>query len=636
MRPAGRQGRLAARRRARWLGALAVAGPWLAVAIGDLARRPRLIASYDRLHALGYAASLAGSLVIWSVLAAASSRRRGAVSIAVGALFVGAFTLIVGVQGAFRGIYGAYLSMDAVLTTDSFASAMVGSLPFDRPAVWAHFAIALALAASLLAAARRHARLGRRARIASIALVPAVLYGAVHVPVSWRGVQSTTPDLLYAHGLATLAREITGIDTISAYTRPQRHEGEPVRPISTRPARPRNVLFVLQESVRADVTCTAFDPRCDKPARAVNPLLPDRLPLLEMRSNAGVTAVSVQVLWSGLAPTASREDIRRAPLVWDYARAAGFDTAYFTTQDLTSYNSRLFVQDAAIAHFTSGTNLDEAPPEHTGPRDELAADHALAHLGELREPFFAVVQLCNAHGPYLVDERDTPYRPQRASYEEDGAFEMHNRYRDAVYQSDQAVAKLVKGLRATGAGERTVIVFTSDHGEMFFDDPGGYYGHSWTVRDEEVHVPAWIDAPPGTLTDAERASLASAREDRVFHLDLAATLIDLVGAWDAPEIAAWRARMPGHPLTRPERTRGPVPMTSQTWIWDAWEANFGMMDGSKKVFAQKRDGAFHCFDLATDPTEEHDLGEAGCPELVAATRRTFGGLPSEVPTGRWR
>jgi arylsulfatase A-like enzyme len=625
-----------ARARRRRLAALALLGPAIAMLVADALRRPRQLVALDRLHALGYAASVAGSAALWAVLLAAAARRRGVTGRALAAVFVALFTLALGVQGAFHALYGVYLTREVVLFSASLPWAVVGTLPFDRAVTWAHLGLALGVACALLAAARRVVRTGRAATVAALLVLPAALAGAAFVPVSYRGPQSTSADLLWLHGLGTLARELAGQTSEADFLRPQRHAGEPVPRVAARPARPRSVVLILQESLRADVTCVAWDPRCDLPARAVNPLLPDRMPLLEMRSNAGTTAISVGVLWTGLSPNAPREALLSAPFLWDYAAAAGWDTAYFTNQDLTSYNARVFVQDAAIRLRTSGTELDPELPEHTGPPDALLVDHALARWGELREPYFAVVQLANVHSPYFVDEADAPYQPQQIAYDEAHNDENRNRYRDAAYASDKAVARLVAGIRATEAGRRAVLVFTSDHGESFFDDPGGYLGHTWTVREAEVRVPTWIDAPAGTMTDAERASVRAARTARVFHLDLAATLLDLLGLWDEPAIARQRARMPGHPLTRPERTAGPVPLTNFTWLWDPWETNFGMMDGSRKVFAQRRDDAFHCFDLATDPTEEHDLGEAGCPDLVARARAEYGGLPSEATTGRFR
>ena len=61
-------------------------------------------------------------------------------------------------------------------------------------------------------------------------------------------------------------------------------------------------------------------------------------------------------------------------------------------------------------------------------------------------------------------------------------------------------------------GARTVVIFLSDHGEQLGER--GLIGHTWTVHDEEIRVPMWIDAPPGTLTDGEAAELRALQECR--------------------------------------------------------------------------------------------------------------------------
>jgi arylsulfatase A-like enzyme len=121
-----------------------------------------------------------------------------------------------------------------------------------------------------------------------------------------------------------------------------------------------------------------------------------------------------------------------------------------------------------------------------------------------------------------------------------------------------------------------------------------------------------------------------ARDVPVFHIDLAPTLIDLLGLWDAPGLAELRGRMPGRPLTRPERARGPVPLTNVSWVWEYWKPNWGMMDWPMKVVAVEKDRAYRCFDLERDPGEQHDLGETGCAELVAAARARFGVMPADL------
>src|SRR5687767_7687166 len=108
---------------------------------------------------------------------------------------------------------------------------------------------------------------------------------------------------------------------------------------------------------------------------------------------------------------------------------------------------------------------------------------------------------------------------------------------------------MLQHLRSTEAGKRTVIVYTSDHAEAFREH--GQMGHTFSIFDEEIHVPMWIDAPPGTLTPEEDASLKAKKDAFLFHIDLAPTVLDLMGVWDAPQIAEYKTKLHGHSLLRP-------------------------------------------------------------------------------------
>ncbi|MFO0611827.1 MAG: hypothetical protein U0414_04505 [Polyangiaceae bacterium] len=159
-------------------------------------------------------------------------------------------------------------------------------------------------------------------------------------------------------------------------------------------------------------------------------------------------------------------------------------------------------------------------------------------------------------------------------------------------------------------------------------------GHTSSLYEEETRVPGWIDAPPGTLTDEERASITAAKDQYVWHLDLAPTFLDLIGVWDDPALAPFRARMIGHPLTRPERTLAPVPMTNCTWVWECAFRNWGMMQGSRIVEAREWDNQYHCFDIEKDPDENVDLGERACAPLPDLARELFHAMPNVTPPGR--
>ena len=621
--------RLRRRRRLAAVGLFFIPPVW--VLASDLVRRAHYIGAFDRDHRLGYAASLVESLVFWSVVFYAASRRNW-IARPFSALFVVLFTLAMGVEGAFHGFYNIYLSIDGQIHSKSFGWSLLGTLPYTRPVVLANVVGAALGGALLLYLGRRLVKPNGWLWYLSTLAVPGVIYAAATIPVSYRTIQSTSFDMIYFHGLGALARELLGYTHDSPDLRVQRRAPERVPRLTPRPARPRNLLFILQESQRADVTCIEYDPDCQLATRFSNPLLPDRLPLLQLRGNASTTAISIGNLWSGVRPTEGRELLHSVPLLWDYAHAAGYDTAYWTSQNLMFGNARLYVQDIPVSHRCVATNLDTQADLDTGCEDRLVTDRAIAEWGELKEPFVAVVHYSNVHFPYVYDDAMAPFQPSEMdkSAEKNEAFK--NYYKNVVYLSDKAVARLIAHVRASASGPRTVIVYTSDHGESFREH--WQLGHTSSLYDEEIHVPGWVDAPPGTLAPDEEASLRAAKNELVWHLDLAATFFDLMGIWDDPVFAPFRARMMGHPLTRRERTLEPVPLTNCTWLWECSFRNWGMMQGPLKLEAREWDNEYHCFNVLDDPDESTNLGEDACWPMPDMARALYHVMPNITPPGR--
>ena len=467
---------------------------------------------------------------------------------------------------------------------------------------------------------------GPSAHATALVLVPVALYGSWRVPASYAGAQATSPDVIYVNGFRAFFDAPLAEWWPRRYVRAARRTSPPLPRLEPRPGGKRNVLFILQESERADVTCIGFDPHCDRANRASNAVTPHRFGLNQMRSMDSSTFISAAVLLTGMQPVVSRSTMYSAPILFDYANAAGYEPSYFTSQHLMYGNARMFFVDAPLAHFVSATNLDPMANMLTGADDAKLTDRFLSELGGLHEPFFAMVHYANIHGPRLVDPTDEPFRPTSDRNEDCGTQAYENHYEDAAYLSDRAVARLIEGIRATDAGAHTVIVYTSDHGESLCEhDVPPQHTHS--IYDTEVHVPAWIDAPDGTLSDGERESLLGAKDSLAWHVDLSATLFDLIGIWDAPELAPYRKNMPGHPLTRKERTTQPLPMSNMSWIWESTGPSWGLMHGSRKVMAsafRSADTHYHCFDVIQDPDELDDLAPNGaCDDLLGEAAKVY-------------
>jgi arylsulfatase A-like enzyme len=287
------------------------------------------------------------------------------------------------------------------------------------------------------------------------------------------------------------------------------------------------------------------------------------------------------------------------------------------------------VRDLPVSHRCGGTDLDPDADIDMGANDTLLTERVKKELGLLREPWFAIVHYAGTHFPYRIAPGDEPFQPASTSKSPDDNAELFNYYRNAVYGQDRTIADLMAAERASPAGARAVVLYTSDHGEAFREH--GQLAHTGSVLEEEVHVPGWVDAPAGTLTDAERAALISARSEPVWHLDLPPTVLDLLGLWSTPETARFRAKMVGTSLLRQERTHGEVPLTNCSELWGCAFRNWGLMKGTLKIEAREWDFDWHCWNVDSDPREEHDLGAMACGSLASSAEKLFGGLPKTAP-----
>jgi len=603
---------------------LLLALPPLVVLTTDLARRGSRLTTLDGYYHLTYLAAVVESAVLWTVLLYGAARR-GALGALNAALFVIALTFSFGGQTYFYEQYNAYLNVDVSVFASNFADSVLNQLFADIGNYLETKLPPFLLALGLVFGARRLFRAsGLRGRVLAL-LAPAVLVATFFIPTRHRHAQASTPDVLYLNAVGGLLRTQLGLTDQSNQVRPRARESLPVPPLEPSTEKRRNVLFVILESVRADSVCVDYDPACQKTA-ATNRLLPERRPLRQMRSMASCTAISLAVLWAGVLPTESREVLHTWPLIFDYARAAGYDTAFWTSQNMMFGNARLWVKNLGVSQFTSATELEPTADLDMGAPEHLLAEHVSRGLLELEEPFLAVVQLSNVHYPYYVDPNaPMPFEPWTTSKAPEDNPAFKNYYQNSVYQQDLHVATMLRNLKKSPIGDRTVIVYTSDHGEAFREH--GQMGHTFSIFDEEIKVPAWIDAPPGVLTPDEERHLAEKRDEYVFHVDIAPTILDLIGVWDDPKIAEYRAKMPGHSLIGPGLTDQPLPMTNCAGVWSCAFENWGYMQGPLKLEARSWDRGWRCFDVSVDPYEHHDLGPEGCSHLIPLALKTFGRLP---------
>jgi glucan phosphoethanolaminetransferase (alkaline phosphatase superfamily) len=591
------------------------------MALVDGTARSGQIAGWPRAALAAYAATLVLSGLLWGSLLAASAapRRRGA-----RALLVLTAALAIGAQLYYFGRYHAYMNPRAVLVGTSMLPSVGQQLWSDGLGFACSLLPAMAAAMGLSVLLRRSRIITPlRARMASDMAAWAMLVSVFFVDAAGGGEQAASPDILYLASMGHLALARWRHDDAVERAHPGPRTPAPIPRIASRVARP-SLLFVVTESVRGGDACSVPDPECAT-TPFTNTLLPSRFGFSQMRALDSTTAASLAVLWSGLAPTQSRRALHTAPLLWEYAHAAGFDTAYWTSQNLFFANAGTWLEGVPLSKWVSATDLDADPTYEVGADDGKLVDVVLRDLPRLKAPFVGVVHLSNTHFPYVIDEDDAPFQPQSRAFGAGDAAKVHNRYLDAIHRQDAIVARLVRQLRASPGGERVVVAFVSDHGEQVRER--GAIGHTWGVYDEEVRVPFWIDAPGSTLTTAQADRLRGLESARITQLDILPTLLDIMGIWDASEIAPFRKSMGGESLLRGGTPDRPVVLTNCSGIFACAFKNWGAMQGSRKLLATQSDSDWKCFDVKVDPNERRDLGRNACGDLRALAEADGRGTP---------
>ena len=164
------------------------------------------------------------------------------------------------------------------------------------------------------------------------------------------------------------------------------------------------------------------------------------------------------------------------------------------------------------------------------------------------EKFFLFWHGYDPHTPYFSDPVDRavleiPPRPKVGLRRACRAKRFHSvvadyvpEYDAAIRRADRYVGKLLDELEARGLRERTVIVFTSDHGEEFREH--GSCFHLKTLYREVLHVPLVVVGP----------GLVERRVDALVPASVAIgpTILEIVGAPEpllpGPSIAALLTR----------------------------------------------------------------------------------------------
>jgi arylsulfatase A-like enzyme len=237
-----------------------------------------------------------------------------------------------------------------------------------------------------------------------------------------------------------------------------------------------------------------------------------------------------------------------------------------------------------------------------------------------RKRSFAFLFVTDAHGPYSADREEVQrYRPEcdlpwyRFPREViDTTDEELRQDVVAVYDAslrfvDQALGALIDALRGEGLFSSTLLVFTSDHGEAFWER--GTYGHGGKPYEEVIRIPLIMHLPSPVYFPQLRP-VSKRPEWQVGQIDIMPTIMHFVRAHqEAPAIRGDSLLPYLYGRLTPPIDRGlmseiaPANRLIRSWRQANWKfiATWASPNGEGDP------GKEELFDLSRDPRELNDV-----------------------------
>ena len=370
------------------------------------------------------------------------------------------------------------------------------------------------------------------------------------------------------------------------------------------PSAPPNILVYVVDTLRADALPAYGNTVVETPT--IDALAADGVLYPEARSVSSWTRASVASMLTGLYPEAHGVETRAdavAPeltLLPELLSGRGYTTAaILTNPNLGSF----YGFDQGFDTFVELYDRSEAGPvSHDEPMEtaDVTTDRAIAWLESTPEPFFLFVLAIDPHNPYRppdgYDRYAGGYRGNadgslrtlmRRDLSPADRDRVRSLYWGEVAFTDAQLGRLLEHLRQQGRSDRTAVLFTSDHGEEFWEHRG--VGHGRTLFEESLRVPLIVRLPPASPPLPPRPGAES--------IDLFPTILDLARV-ETPTDVDGVSLFAG--------TDGDAPSTYASLRLDRRALRALVQPPWKLVRDVKRDRD-RLYDLDRDPAETRDV-----------------------------
>jgi len=425
------------------------------------------------------------------------------------------------------------------------------------------------------------------------------------------------------------------------------------------PATPKtNVVLIILDQLQADRLHSYGNPRPTSPN--IDRLAERGVRFSHFYTAASWTAPSYATVMTSLYP--SRHGVTlfwrpgmplidpKVPVLAEVFKANGYETAAFVNnglagKQLTGRGFDEYYEGQPRAYVLNITERRAGPAENTAPG---TLPRLLPWLDRHRSrPFFLFVLFMEPHSPYDPPPEHDLFKSDAYPGQSDTGFDLrqghlkrlamlgdeqaierlYQLYDGKIHFIDSYVGQLTDHLGKLGLDKKTLIVLTSDHGELLYSHPRDYltFDHR-SLYDAVMHVP-FILAGPRLPRDRVVNALAS-------NLDTAPTILDLAQLPPLSD-AQGRSLMP--------LVRGKAGSVNDYVFGEQDVAipSRSVRTGRYKLVRNLWTGQEQLFDLQSDPQEQTDVAQQNPAVLTVLDARLKAWMRENQPSreeqlARWR
>lgn len=251
---------------------------------------------------------------------------------------------------------------------------------------------------------------------------------------------------------------------------------------------------------------------------------------------SSTTMLAVPSVLTGIGPFQDKEIFYSQPFLWDFGNMLNYRTFFVSSHSLKWYRFDRFYSTARLNHIWYKERSGKPFFNDLGIDDQ----YTIAHLKKMinlssKRNFFGVVQLNSTHYPYKIPQNKAKWS---------GAFV--DEYDNSILYQDYVLGQLFDDLKRTGKLKNTVIVIASDHGESLKDHNN--IGHVDSYYAETISVPLMIYLPKSVRKKLNLTQFKKNLTATTSTIDIAPTLMELMGLSEKKELAKIKANYTGFSL----------------------------------------------------------------------------------------